>query len=242
MIWHPVVQEGLEWLSLRAGIPTASDFAKIITPTGKLSAQADALMATKLYEWMIGLPYIEREPTKWMERGTELEGEAVANYEFQTDNQTSPGGFFTTDDGLIGASPDRIVGTNALLEAKVYAPPKHVLHMILGFQDEQHKPQTQGQLFVAERDFGDLISHCPELPPVIARRGRDEHYINLLRDALAQFVETMLRRREELSQRFGPFPLPKTKAPLPPPGEYGISNQDVDDYMKIVAARSQEAP
>ena len=238
MKWIDTPQEGLLWQTLRSTIPTASDFAKILTPGGKLSAQSDSVMAVKLYSWMVGVPYLEREPTKWQERGTALEGEAIENYSFQTGNETSPGGFFMTDDELIGASPDRIVGTSALLEAKVYAPPKHVLHMVLGFEDSEHRPQTQGQLFVAERDYGDLISHCPELPPIIARKGRDEKYIGLLRDALTQFCDNMLRRRDDLSARFGPFPLPKTKPFPPPPPGYGISDQDVEDYFKIVEQRN----
>ena len=233
MIWHNVKQDSTDWLFLRAGIPTASEFKKIVTPGGKLSAQADKYMGVKLYEWIVGVPFLDRDPTKWMTRGTELEPQAIANYTLQTGNEVSPGGFYTTMDGLLGASPDGIVGTDTLLECKCVSPPGHVLHMMLGFDDSEYRSQTQGQLYVAERDYGDLISHCPELPPVIIRKGRDEAYIKLLDEALKQFVETMLRRREELSMKYGPFPLPKSLPADSPDNPFGVSLLDAE---RIIAS------
>jgi hypothetical protein len=236
MIWHDVKQDSTEWLFLRAGRPTASEFKKILTPGGKLSTSSDGYMSVKLYEWMVGVPFLDREPTKWMSRGTELEPQAIANYTLQTGNEVIPGGFYMTDDSLVGASPDGNVGDSALLECKCMTPPGHVLHMILGFDDREYRPQTQGQLYVAERDYGDLISHCPELPPVIVRKGRDEAYIGLLKDALNQFCETMLQRREELSTRYGPFPLPKSMPADSPDNPFGVSMDDAD---RIIAGWEQ---
>jgi hypothetical protein len=42
MITHDVTQGSPEWLEARLGIPTASEFDKIITPTGKPSTQYEA--------------------------------------------------------------------------------------------------------------------------------------------------------------------------------------------------------
>jgi hypothetical protein len=52
---HNVDQGSPEWHALRCGVPTASEFSKILTPkTMKLSEQAPAYMYRLLGEWMLG--------------------------------------------------------------------------------------------------------------------------------------------------------------------------------------------
>ena len=43
MIVHPCQQGTVEWTEARLGIPTASEFSRIVTATGKLSKQRDGL-------------------------------------------------------------------------------------------------------------------------------------------------------------------------------------------------------
>lgn len=218
MRWHDVQQNTTEWLHLRAGIPTSSEFDSIITPAKGELAKGETTqryMAIKLYEHMLGVPWVG-EGSKWMERGHQFEGEAVANYEFQTGRVTLPGGFFTTNDGMVGSSPDRRVeGGSRTLEIKVPMPVNHVYYMLTGSIEAKYKPQLQGQLYVCEADKVDIVSHCTDLPAVIIEVGRDEDYIGKLKDALDQFVYTMLEWRERLAARFGPFPLVQKAKPLP---------------------------
>jgi YqaJ-like viral recombinase domain len=110
MIAHDCVQGSDEWLQLRLGIPTASEFDRIVTPA-KLApaAAATKYLHVKLAEWMYGAP-LEAFVSPWMERGQALEAEAVRYYEMERDCQTQAVGLVTTDDGMIGASPDRLVG------------------------------------------------------------------------------------------------------------------------------------
>jgi len=67
-----------------------------------------------------------------MERGTALEAEGVAYYELTTDLEAAPCGFALTDDGLAGASPDRLVGLDGLLEVKCPAAATHVGYLLDG--------------------------------------------------------------------------------------------------------------
>src|SRR5262245_45091449 len=117
MIIHDVVQGSTSWLQLRAGIPTASQFDQIITPSGKPSKSAERYMLTLLAERLMGHPITENV-SMWMKRGSEMEADAVAFYQLQTDSDTVPVGFITNDEGTIGASPDRLVGEEGLLEIK----------------------------------------------------------------------------------------------------------------------------
>lgn len=109
--YREIEQNSGAWDWLRATIPTASDIEKIVTPTGGASTQALAYMNQKLAAWMLGKP-LEAHPyqSRWMEHGHENEDGAIEAFEFQTGLMTHRLGFATTDDGMLGASPDRIVG------------------------------------------------------------------------------------------------------------------------------------
>ncbi len=115
---HVVDQGSPEWLALRAGLPTASQFDKIVTPTGKLSKSARDYKAWLLAERVLGRP-IPIKQTAAMIRGTQFEAEAVDFYQAVKEVKTELIGFVTTDDNRIGASPDRWAGTDGQLEIKV---------------------------------------------------------------------------------------------------------------------------
>lgn len=204
MILHDCEQQSEEWFRLRIGIPTTSEFSKIVTPTGKLSAQADGYMHWLLAEWICGHP-LENPETRWMERGHDLEPQAVKSYEFERDSETEKIGFVTTDDGMIGCSPDRLVGSDGLLEIKCPAPQTHVGYMLNRSVDKAYWPQVQGQLFVTERGWVDIQSYCPGFPTVIIRVERDENYLATLGEALRGFVANLMAARCDLETRYGPF-------------------------------------
>lgn len=177
------------WFHVRLGIPTASNFERIVTPTGKPSAQARKYAAYLAAEALLGRSLDADIAQEWMQRGRDLEPDAVRMYQFEQDVDTRPVGFITTDDGLIGASPDRlIVGANAGLEIKCPAPQTHVGYMVDGFGPD-YRVQVQGQMMVGEFEYVDRYSYHPELPPVRQRTYRDEDFIRLLRDALAGFLD-----------------------------------------------------
>lgn len=119
IFYRHVEQNSGAWDWLRATIPTASDIEKIITPTGRASTQALAYMNQKLSAWMLGRPP-EAVPyqSRWMEHGHENEDGAIDAFEFQSGLKTSKVGFVTTDDGMLGASPDRLVGDISWLNEK----------------------------------------------------------------------------------------------------------------------------
>jgi hypothetical protein len=204
---HNVEQLSPEWHRLRLSIPTTSEFKRIVTPTGKLSAQATGYLHRLLAEWILGRELDEDAlETKWMERGRALEPEAVASYEFETERITETVGFITSDDGLIGCSPDRlIVGEPGLLEIKCPAPQTHVGYMLRRTVDKDYWPQIMGQLYVTGREWVDIQSYHPGLPSVIIRVARDEEYIAKLADALRDFTALMVASREFLESEYGPF-------------------------------------
>ena len=201
MIVLDVKQGSIEWLSARLGLPTASEFNKIITSTGNASSQKAAFMHKLLAELITDSPLETFQKTEWMDRGNELESTAVSLYEFQNDIETETIGFCLHDDKIAGASPDRLVGEDGLLEIKCPAPQTHVDYLLKQKVDSNYIPQVQGQLWITGRKWCDWISYHPEMPPVIIRVERDEEFISKMDSALKKFSSDMEEKKQILQER-----------------------------------------
>ena len=224
-IFHQCEQRSLEWHTLRTGIITASSFDKIVTPKGKLSEQHKKHLIVLVTEWWLGCQ-LDTPETNYMEIGTDREPESVASYEFETGRETSEIGFVSSDDGMIGCSPDRLVGESGILELKNPAAQTHMGYLLSRAIEDEYKPQLQGNLYVCQRDWIDVQSYYPALPSVIIRVVRDEEYIATLSDALAKFVDLLLEARLRLTREYGVHPKSREVA-KEPPGELGVSEEDV---------------
>jgi hypothetical protein len=179
------------WLNARLGIPTASEFHRVITAAkGELSKQARRYAHQLVAETLLGQPLdADIGNLEWVLRGKQLEPQAVQQYHFTTDTETRPVGFITTDDGRLGCSPDRLIlGQRGGLEIKCTAPTTHMGFLIDGPGDD-YRQQVQGQLAVAELEWVDFYGYHPVLPPVLIRTYRDEPYIGKMRTALAEFLD-----------------------------------------------------
>ena len=205
---HFCQQGSEEWLALKLGRPTASEFHKIVTP-GKAdpSKTARSFAIRLVAEKLLNEQIVAFEQTEWMSRGKELELEAVRAYELQTDETTQQIGFVLADHGRYGASPDRLVGDAGLLEIKCPAPHTHLGYLLDGF-DQDYRPQVQGQLLICEREWDDWISYHHIWPMVRVRAPRDEPYILKLKSALEQFCD-LCDGLEHRARLLGLFPAPK---------------------------------
>jgi hypothetical protein len=121
-IFHEVAQYSEEYDRLKIGIPTSSNFHKIITPQGKPSKQwrqyACVLIAERILQHRI-----EFYNSPAMERGLIVEAEAADWYEFDQDVTVQTIGFITDDEQTMGCSPDRLVGDAGLAQLRRFDPP-----------------------------------------------------------------------------------------------------------------------
>jgi hypothetical protein len=180
-------QGSAEWIEARLGIPTASQYHRIITPkTGKLSSQAEGYAYELLAEELLGHS-LDEGASDFMARGTALEQSAIRLYEFQRDVTTERVGFILRDDRLTGCSPDRLVDVDGGLELKCPSAKVHVGYM-LGQDADAYKCQVQGGLWLTGRDWWDWLSYNPEMAPVLIRFQRDEPFIARLAAVVDQFI------------------------------------------------------
>lgn len=185
------------WIAARLGLPTASQFHRILTPrTLKLSASSETYAHELLAEEMLGHPIDEQE-SQFMTRGSQMEIDAVKFYEFTQEVETQKVGLLLRDDGLVGVSPDRLVGDDGGLEIKCYAAANHVGAM-LNAEEEKAKCQIQGCLWITGRAHWDRLSYNPELPSVITRHYRDREFIGALAGAVNAFIDRLEQLRDKL--------------------------------------------
>ena len=200
MITLDCEQGSEEWLAVRMGVPSASNFRKLLPSNMKLSTQAPGYRHTLLAE-LLGVR-AELYQNDAMKRGTELEPEARETYEFVTGATVEQVGFCLRDDGRIGCSPDGLIGEDGGLEIKCPMAHTHVAYLLRGECPHDYYPQVQGAMYVCGpgRQWWDFMSYYPGLPPMIVRVERDDEYISALKDALYVFLLKLDNEYDQLKR------------------------------------------
>jgi putative phage-type endonuclease len=185
-----IEQGSQEWLQLRLGIATASNFKKIITSTG---AESKSL---KDYAFELASDSLLIEPeasfqSEAMTRGNELEEEARSYYSFVNDVKIDQVTFIRKDE--IGYSPDGLISDNGLIEIKCPLKKNHLKYLIDNKLPTEYKSQVQGGLYISEREYCDFISYHPlfkdDKKMFVVRVYRDEEYIKKLSELLIKSID-----------------------------------------------------
>jgi hypothetical protein len=217
---HTVIQGSREWYALRLGIPTASQFHKIVTPTGKLSTQANGYMYRLICERLLHESMDDQlGGVQWVERGMEKQPDAIAQFKLEHDVDVRHIGFATTDDGRIGASPDGIVvGMNRGVEIKCPAPWTHMGYLLDG-TGADYRPQVQGQIMVCGFELVHFYSYHPFMPPCHIVNFPDRAFLSILVGTIHAFCD-MLDKMTERARALGVYVVP-TGALAPIDRAYG---------------------
>jgi len=189
-----------EWFADRLGVPSASQFHKIITPTGQASKQVDGYINDLVAEKVTQQQAYVHE-TEAMRRGTELEPMARENFEFITDYAVSEIGFCKLDKLEIGCSPDGVIdlpdGKVAVLEIKCPMANTMVEYLRDGILPPKYKPQVQGQLWITEADHAYFFAFHPDFVPLLIKVERDEDFIAKLGSLTYDMVQKVQKLAKE---------------------------------------------
>jgi len=194
-IIRDIDQGSEEWLKLRLGVATASNFDKIITTTGKESESLKKYALQLATELMLETP----EPSfknDVMARGNELESLARDAYQEQTFNVVEQITMFKSDCGNFGYSPDGIIGDDGLNEIKCPIATTHFKYLLDNKMPTDYWQQVQGGLWVSQRkwiDFVSFNSYFKDKKLFIVRVERDEEYIA----KLAELANKVILIRDE---------------------------------------------
>ena len=189
-----VVQGSDEWLQARAGVATASHFSDILAK-GRGGGEA---VGRKDYRYKLAAErltgfYIQSGWTSAdMQWGIDNEPVAAIDFSLEMSLSVKEVGFIKLDYLEAGASLDRLVGDNQLLEIKCPKTSNHVQYKEKNELPSKYKAQVQGQLWISERESGYFMSYDPRLPgslnKMIVKVERDEDYIQMLAGEVEQFL------------------------------------------------------
>jgi putative phage-type endonuclease len=184
-----MIQGSPEWHTARLGKLTASRMADALarTKTGWGAGRAN-LLAELLVERLTGEPS-DRYVSPAMQWGIDNESLAADTYAFRTDADLTVAGFVDHPSiAMSGASPDRLVGADGLLEVKCPLTATHLDTVLSGAIPARYLTQMGWQLACTGRAWCDFVSFDPRLPGgmrLFIRRVRREelHVPELEREA-----------------------------------------------------------
>lgn len=200
-MWLDVIQNTDEWMELRRGKITSSNFSKIMANEEKDFGKPAIEYAQKLaLEIVTGeLDETSYYSNKYMERGNEYESEAIEKYEMNYFYNVTNGGFNVEDSKdtiLIGDSPDGIIGEKGCIEVKTVIPNTQWKRIKKGGIDLSYKWQIQGHIWLGKKEWCDFISYCPEMPVnkqlYIFRVEKDEDMILRMSKRINDFKKVIL--------------------------------------------------
>lgn len=197
MIIHNFEQGSDEWFKIRLNKLTASN-AHTIGVGGKgLETLCYKLVAEKLTGKVE-----EGYKSPAMQRGNDLENEAANAYELETGDLTTKVGFCELDE-YVGASPDRLINDDGLLEIKCKTDIVYLKELLGCEIDPEHYSQMQMQLYVTDRKYCIYSIYNPNFKKslIIKRIERDERAIEKIKVGLETgkaIIKTMLEKINNL--------------------------------------------
>jgi len=163
-------QRSPEWFAARLGCLTASclgdAFAK--TKSGYAASRRNLAMRLVL-ERITGRSQESGYTNADMQRGIELEPDALSRYELEHDAIVNQVGFLRHNTLMTGCSPDGMVGADGLIEIKAPKPAIH-LDYIRGGLPEAYRLQMVHALWLTGRQWCDFVSYCPDFPESLQLR------------------------------------------------------------------------
>lgn len=201
-------QRSDEWFDLRRGNLTASNFAPwLLTKKTVTARKARESAICKLIAQAAGAWEKENFATAEMQRGTDLEPEAVAAFEKATGLGVTDVGFCQSIHGSFGCSPDGLIdGRMAGLEGKCPIPGTHIKYRRAAELPNEYIYQVHGSMAVTGATSWWFQSYNPGLAPyrmLVERDAFTEELHACLREFSGEFEEALLEESSAWQREFG---------------------------------------
>jgi putative phage-type endonuclease len=192
---HDVIQGSDEWFAVRAGKFTASNFNKLFVNGKTYDDAIDAVVFGRLTGQ---IP--ESFSNEWMQRGVEMEDEAIMIYEMECRKTVTKIGFVEQDE-WVGCSPDGLIDDGGMVQIKCPKWNTHLKYM----RDpnkliDEYSFQIQGEMMVCDTEFSDVVSYHPKLPLIVERVKRDDIIIDSIKRQILLAQNEVARRIYELKK------------------------------------------
>lgn len=200
-----VIQGTAEWLQLRCGRATGSNFDACLAK-GKGGAEATTRRNYRVrlaLEQITGKVMESGFKSSAMDQGTEREPYARMGYESRTGHIVQEVAFVPHSFLMAGVSPDGLVGEQGMVEFKCPTPAVHWEYLQLtGEPPSEYKAQVMGQMWVTGRKWCDFVSYNPDFPEElqlhVVRVARDKFYIAQLDAEVTLFLRDVTKTVSEI--------------------------------------------
>ena len=197
------VQGTQDWFDARNGRVTASRIKHVTNYLKQTKAELEAGIwregqkridyKTELIAEMLTGAAQEHFVNDAMKWGIEQEALAATEYEIASPEDVSTVGFvYHPSIDRAGASPDRLVGKDGLLEVKCPETTTHLEYVLAGVVPDEHKQQMFFQMRCCERDWCDFMSFDSRLPKryqkFIVRLHADEQIMDAIDNEVIKFL------------------------------------------------------
>lgn len=188
-----------EWFAARAGRLTASNAKDMLATikSGEAAARRD-LRTRLVVERLTGEPQDDTYVNDAMQRGIELEPDALVAYEVLSGNLATAVGFLAHTGLMAGGSPDGVIGDfEGLVELKCPKSATHFSYLRNGVVPAEHLAQLTHLLWLTGCPWIDFLSFDPRFPKELqtfyVRLERDEQAIEAYDAKVRAFLEEVDR-------------------------------------------------
>jgi putative phage-type endonuclease len=194
------IEQGTEeWLKIKAGVPSASEADKILSPTGKASTQKDKYLNQLIGEKLLGIKP-ESYKSQAMIEGNLKEDEARSYFTITQGIDIKQVAFCFEDNKRYGISPDGL-GDLTGLEIKCPELHTHVEYLRKGKLPTKYITQVQMSMLVSGYPNWWFMSYYPGLPELLINVPRDDAYCSKLKVALDDFCDELDREYKKFLEK-----------------------------------------
>lgn len=191
------------WLAARVGLVTASRISDVLATTKSgPSASRAGYMGELVAERLTGRSAASTYTNPDMQRGTELEPVARLAYEALTGALVCEVGLVLHPTLQAGASPDGLVGDDAVLEIKCPRTHVHIEYLLANKPPAKYLPQMAWQCICTGRKHADFVSFDPSMPEqlqlFVVRYTPDPGYLAEIESAVRAFIREVDAKVEAL--------------------------------------------
>jgi len=163
-------QRSPEWHAARVGMLTGTDAGSMLATikSGEAAARRDLRLSLVLERLTGQSQDSDGFISKEMQRGTELEPDAIAAYELRTDRLVRPVGFLRHVELPAGCSPDgEVNGFEGLVEVKCPKSATHLHYLRTGRVPTDYLHQITHNLWISGAQWCDFISYDDRMPEAL---------------------------------------------------------------------------
>lgn len=184
-------QRSADWFRARAGLLTASNMGRLLTPKTQKPAAGQEEVIIELIASCVRPDEVVFEGNFHTDRGNALEPDARAEFAEIMGMKVQETGFIRSTQLPIGCSPDGLLGDSVEtatcgLEIKCPLAKNHIKYFMSGVCPPQYLGQVHGSMIVTGLSQWYFMSYCPGFKPFITLVKRDG-YTQRLEEEIVSF-------------------------------------------------------